>query len=220
MNNCLSCEKETNNPKFCNRQCFHDYCKGKTYEELYGKEKAKKLRELVKLQTIERKKDKNICKFCRKIFYRNYSKTFCTLKCFQQWLKGKPLEKRLKNVKDIKLYKLHLAEATTKTWKNPNRARNFGKMYGLFESPAHKNLKQISALVLNKQGYETYFETLIWVGNYFRVVDVFGIKKDEKVAVECGGVSQRKINEYKKIFQWIIHIPYKGEIKYIRGLLF
>jgi hypothetical protein len=155
-----------------------------------------------------------LCDFCgEKFIYTKYqNKRFCSHDCY--W-------KFLKNVGGIEGYispeKVEILKA--------NQVRNRIKRSGKYlrycnESIEHIELKQKSLNILQKQGYEVYTEVFVWVGNYFRVADVVGFKNNykEKVVVECGNTGDNKLQEYSNVFQWIIHIPYKGNIKYIKGL--
>jgi hypothetical protein len=89
-----------------------------------------------------------------------------------------------------------------------------------YEKSKHRELKKKVGTFLEEKGYDVYYEVYVWVGTHFRIVDVVGFRNNysEKVAVECGNVNKNKFKEYSKIFQFILHIPYKGVITYIGGL--
>jgi len=221
MKICLNCKKETKNPKFCSKICFNKFYTGKTYEEIYGKEKSDKIKELIRVLSVTKEKKTFICKNCGKKFKWSpvSNRVFCSVKCNNFFKRGKSYEERLGEERGYQ-YRLHVAEATKKSWKEPSRFTNINGFHTGGESQAHKNLKKIIGDYLIKKGYEVFEEVPIFLRNYFRIADIVGIKNNgmEKVAVECGGVDKHKFKEYSDIFQWIIHVPYKGEIKLIKGL--
>lgn len=79
------------NQKFCSPKCQHTWRRGKTWEEIYGKEKAKQIRK-------KRKTGKVItCKHCGISFYASshelrYGRKFCSLQCYGKWRKDKTYE--------------------------------------------------------------------------------------------------------------------------------
>jgi hypothetical protein len=196
---CIFCEEkfltESFNPhKFCSHDCYWKWMKGKKG---------------CKPQTGKIVKCNNCGKEVYKTLYslKTNRHFFCSIKCKYKWRKGKKFEDTLVKIKPDKLKKI-ISESSMFRWKRIG-----------YETIEHKNLKKGISLFLQSRGYETYFEVPVWIGKYFRITDVVGIKGQEKVAVECGSIGKGKIREYSDIFQWIIHIPYKGEIKYLKGLI-
>jgi len=103
---CLACDnefpvtKKNQIKRFCSPKCSAIYNmerdrKGKTYEEIYGIERAK----IEKQKRTNALKVKLICKTCGKEFYVlphiARKKLFCSKKCFHKAQKGKPISKEL-----------------------------------------------------------------------------------------------------------------------------
>ena len=131
MKNCLNCQKEIfgEKRKFCSRKCFHLFCKGKKYEELYGTEKSKKIKELIKSQTINRIKQKNICLYCGKEFYRNYNTKFCGNNCHYKWVKGKTYEELYGEEKAKKIKKI-LSNVCGKSNRKLRKNKSYKQLFG------------------------------------------------------------------------------------------
>ena len=86
----------------------------------------------------------------------------------------------------------------------------------------HEQLKESGRKILLRKGFkesEIFEEYPINVKSKNRkryVIDIAGVKKDFKVAIECGSLSKNK-NELKKLFDEVIILPYvrkTGEMFY------
>ena len=156
-----------------------------------------------------------ICKFCNEPFIRkinnSYTPKFCSSKCYGKYIK------KLGGVDNCLTPELSIK---TKQKRFQSVAFSGNIFTHTREGPKHKKIKLNIGKFLESKKYEVYYEVFVWVGGYFRIADVVGFKGNEKVVVECGETSKRKLKEYEKIFQYIIHIPYRGKIKYLRGLPF
>lgn len=215
--------------KFCSKLCYSLWQKGKNMEQILGKEKVEIFRqkmrrsmekkfgekraEEIKNKIRQTKKDRNQgaksiylhypkkCKYCNFYFTEkkgSISQQFCSHKCYTNWKTGRTYEEMYGFQKSVEI---HYKKAGT----NP-------------ESKKHIELKEYVSNFLESKGYEVFTEVSVWLGFYYRIADVVGIKGQEKVAVECGSIEKKKFKEYSDVFQWIIHIPYSGKIKYLKGV--
>jgi hypothetical protein len=178
---------------------------GKTWEILYGKEKADEMKEkMSKLQTGKVSSAQKIEKI---------SKTW-KLKYEEGYVNPK------KGTKTSEETKEKLSRIATKIRNDPNFMIKLSgtRHERSYEGIEHKKLKKKIGDFLQSKGYEVYYEVYIFNYHSVRIADVVGFKGQEKVVVECGNINKKKLSEYKTVFQYIIHIPYSGEIKYLRGL--
>ena len=141
--NCEICDKIIKRPlyknrRFCSHKCRGIYIKGMSYEQLYGKEKAKKMRkdrsksmtELMKGREFKpMKKIKRKCPICNNIYktYKRYSKKTCgskecRYKFIANYFKGKSFEQRY----DIKTAN-YIREKQGKFIKNKTYEQAYGK---------------------------------------------------------------------------------------------
>jgi len=82
------------------------------------------------------------------------------------------------------------------------------------ETQAHKDLKKLAHIILYKEGFnetEIYDEYVLDVPKStkrnFRV-DVVGLSKNKKIAVELGTTNSKKLTQLELFFDKVIHIPY------------
>lgn len=85
------------------------------------------------------------------------------------------------------------------------------------ESKAHKLLKKKGRKILKKMGFEESEikeEYSIATGKrtWLRP-DVVGISKEKRIAIECGELQKRRMDELSKHFDKVIHLPYIKTIK-------
>ena len=82
------------------------------------------------------------------------------------------------------------------------------------ETLAHKDLKKLAHLILYKEGFdesEIQEEYVLDVPKSSRRnfrVDVVGLSKDKKIAVELGSTNPKKLTQLELFFDKVIHIPY------------
>lgn len=87
---------------FCSHKCEHEFTKGKTWEEMYGLERANKIRELFHQKRAGKPlgnkvpRETRICPICNTSFICmvNKSTKFCSRKCSIEFQRGKSLEER------------------------------------------------------------------------------------------------------------------------------
>ena len=157
-----------------------------------------------------------MCDTCKKEFSMDnrrkvYNHHFCSRECYYKWF-----GKAHKGKNNPFFGKKHSIDTKIKIMKGRLKIPNAYFKYG-YDTEKHKKLKLQVGAFLESKGYEVFYEVCIF-NIFFRVADVVGLKGQEKVVVECGTVDKKKFKEYSDIFQWIIHVPYKGEIKLIKGL--
>lgn len=75
----------------------------------------------------------------------------------------------------------------------------------------HNQLKDKARELLRKKGFknsEIKDEYSVKLGNKrFQIVDIVGIKKDKKIAIECGGIN-KNLDPLRDIFDEVIVLPY------------
>ena len=85
------------------------------------------------------------------------------------------------------------------------------------ETKAHKDLKKLAHIILYKKGFneteihEEYVLDLLQSTKRCFRVDVVGISKDKKIAIELGTTNPKKLTQLELFFDKVIHIPYGVE---------
>jgi len=72
------------------------------------------------------------------------------------------------------------------------------------ESNEHKDMTNCAKILLEQLGFHVELEYPV---NNYRL-DVYATKGSDVIVVECGYCSTEKLNELRKQFKKVIHIPY------------
>lgn len=225
---CLSCKKEffaSNFPKrkFCSFKCGHDYRKGRTFEELYGKEKSNEIKAKISLGGIGKKrlrlKNKKVCLICNKIFESppSLKQKFCSYKCSFVYRKGKTLED---------LCGKERADEIKKKMRNNNKIwmknKTYEEIYGIERAKEIKaKISKANVNVIGKHYNEILSQIKSLEKQGFRCVpvgksipDIIAIKGDNlkvfAVEIETGtnlpNLNKYDITNTKKFFDDIIWV--------------
>ncbi len=66
-------------------------------------------------------------------------------------------------------------------------------------------------MVLEALDYNISLEKWVTVNGQHYRIDVYGLRGDEKVLVECGQCPRPKLNDLNDSFENVVHVPYGKE---------
>ncbi len=66
-------------------------------------------------------------------------------------------------------------------------------------------------MVLEALGYDVSLEKWMTLNGVHYRIDVYGLRGDEKILVECGTCPRPKLNALNGSFENVVHVPYGKE---------
>jgi hypothetical protein len=190
--------------RYCSHRCQFEYIRGKTWEEIYGVEGAKKIHEKHEGKHRPGKKflrETRICQICNSPFICIVTATtkFCSMKCYNKFQRGRSFHKRY-GTERAKIVKEKMIFTLKK-----NHLNAVGKHY-------EEILRQ--AKILEKDGFRC-----IPIGKV--VPDIVAIKNNQIFAIEVEKGKpkwEKYTDDIRKFYDDIIWIILKEqERKMVKG---